>query len=469
MRLTSLYISQYKNLRDFSLSFDGSSFIDVFVGKNGCGKSNFFEALILIFNHLIDFGKADNIIDFKYQIFYDLEGQEHKYIWNGSELKYNGRNRKTVTKSTLPDNILVYYSGHNDTVSTIIEEYQEHFSKRIKNADIDESRKFLGIGSSYKSILLGVLLLQPEISKAKNYVCQKLGISNQKIDINLKLKRPVFANKSVAIDRFDESSFYWGTKGITLGFLQNIVSCIKGSFNHADIYSFENDVYNIKINGELYQEIFKDTPVTEQFRFFDNLNTLEMMEEMSASFSLSDGSTATINQFSDGQFQSVYIYSILEFFKDRKCLLLLDEPDSFLHPEWQHEFLKQVLDIAEERHHKNHILMSSHSASTIAPMDTTLLNLVVIEDSKVNQEKVSKAEVIRSLSGDLISFSEEEARLNIRYRIDHTDKPILFTEGITDEIIIETAWKKLYPGEDCPFEVQNAFDRIFFEKSILKR
>lgn len=35
MRLTSLYIGQYKNLRDFSLSFDGGSFIDVFVGKNG--------------------------------------------------------------------------------------------------------------------------------------------------------------------------------------------------------------------------------------------------------------------------------------------------------------------------------------------------------------------------------------------------------------------------------------------------
>jgi len=39
MRLTSLYISQYKHLRHFSLNFDGGSFIDVFVGKNGTGKS----------------------------------------------------------------------------------------------------------------------------------------------------------------------------------------------------------------------------------------------------------------------------------------------------------------------------------------------------------------------------------------------------------------------------------------------
>ena len=34
MRLKSVYISDYKNLKDFSLEFDGNSFIDVFVGKN---------------------------------------------------------------------------------------------------------------------------------------------------------------------------------------------------------------------------------------------------------------------------------------------------------------------------------------------------------------------------------------------------------------------------------------------------
>ena len=58
MRLTSVYISQYKNLRDFSLSFDGGSFIDVFVGKNGTGKSNLFEALIEIFRSMFEFIKS---------------------------------------------------------------------------------------------------------------------------------------------------------------------------------------------------------------------------------------------------------------------------------------------------------------------------------------------------------------------------------------------------------------------------
>lgn len=35
MRLRSVSISPHKNLRDFSLDFEGEEFIDIFVGKNG--------------------------------------------------------------------------------------------------------------------------------------------------------------------------------------------------------------------------------------------------------------------------------------------------------------------------------------------------------------------------------------------------------------------------------------------------
>lgn len=49
MRLKYIFISECKNLKNFELNFDGNSFIDVFAGKNGTGKSNLFEALIGIF------------------------------------------------------------------------------------------------------------------------------------------------------------------------------------------------------------------------------------------------------------------------------------------------------------------------------------------------------------------------------------------------------------------------------------
>jgi recombinational DNA repair ATPase RecF len=57
MRLKRVFISHYKNLRDFTLNFDGDSFIDMFVGKNGTGKSNLFEALAEIFRHIVEYDR----------------------------------------------------------------------------------------------------------------------------------------------------------------------------------------------------------------------------------------------------------------------------------------------------------------------------------------------------------------------------------------------------------------------------
>jgi predicted ATP-dependent endonuclease of OLD family len=158
MRLKSVSLSQYKNLVDFSLSFDSDNFIDVFVGKNGTGKSNLLEALIEIFHHLYEYGKKipDSELSFDYSITYEIDNKEHKIEWKSGQLKINNRDRKTIGNTPLPDNILIYYSGHNDTVRNLIEKYEEVFRTRIKRADIRESRRFIGVGSAYKELLLNL-------------------------------------------------------------------------------------------------------------------------------------------------------------------------------------------------------------------------------------------------------------------------------------------------------------------------
>ena len=90
-----------------------------------------------------------------------------------------------------------------------------------------------------------------------------------------------------------------------------------------------------------------------------------------------------------------------------------------------------------------------------------MISLFEIDGNTVNVSKVPKAQVISSLSAGLITFSESEARLNIQHVLSNTSGPVLFTEGITDEMILDTAWAKLYSDVDRPFEIQNAFDCIF--------
>ncbi len=203
---------------------------------------------------------------------------------------------------------------------------------------------------------------------------------------------------------------------------------MKGEFKHREIYDDKSDTYTLKLDRDLFEKEFKtDTPSV--FNHLHNLKILDMLDRISIPLTINDTDQGNVDYFSDGQFQSVYIFAITELFKERHCLTLLDEPDSFLHPEWQHQFLSQIFEISDAAAQTNHTLLSSHSASTISSSDDSLINLFEIDGSTVKVSKVPRSEVITSLSAGLITFSESEARLNIQHNLRNTSGPVLFTEG----------------------------------------
>lgn len=470
MRLKSVFIGQYKNLIDFNLSFDGASFIDVLVGKNGTGKSNLFEALIDIFRHIIEFDRDKAHCDFNYRLRYEIDGGEIEIAWDAGILSINGRERKTIGKTPLPANVLIYYSGHNDNVAKLVEKYEDAFRKRIRRADFEEARYFFGIGPEYKELLLAVLLLQPATCNARRFICQKLDIKTVDAEVRMVLRRPAYATDSrFDIENNDTTDRYWKPEGITKDFLERLSKCIStatGSPVRSEGYFASEDRYILYFDITQIQQEFGDLSAQELFRQFDNLRTLGMLAEISIPLRLTSEKDATISHFSDGQFQSIYIYSIVELFKDRNCITLLDEPDSFLHPEWQFDFLKQVFEITDTAAKNNHVLMSSHSASTITRANDSVINLFEYDGNNVVVTKLKKADVIKSLSAGLITFTESEARLNIQHVLKNTTGAVLFTEGITDEMILETAWSKLYGNAERYFEMQNAFSSGFLRNLV---
>lgn len=469
MRLTSLYIGQYKNLRDFSLSFDGGSFIDVFVGKNGTGKSNLFEALIEIFRHIVEFDRDKAPCDFNYRIGFEIDGKATEIGWDSGKLTIGGKERKTIGKTPLPDNVLIYYSGHNDTVAKLVDQYEEAFRKRIKRADFDEARYFIGIGPDYKELLLAVLLMQPDTCKARQFICQKLGIETVASEAKVVLERPAYAADSrFDIELNDETDRFWQPEGITKTFLDRLHGCINtatGSPVRSEGYFAEPVRYILYFDIAKIRQEFADLTPQELFRQFDNLKTLGMLTEITIPLQLTGGVDATIAHFSDGQFQSVYIYSIVELFKDRNCITLLDEPDSFLHPEWQFDFLKQVFEITDTTTKNNHVLMSSHSAVTLIPHDKKKIKFFDIKGNQANCYDLPKSVAIKKLSADLIKYSEQEQLLSIINAIQIENKPVLFTEGSTDPVILKEAWYKLYEVE-MPFIPFYAFSCTYIKQLL---
>lgn len=471
MRLKSLFISDYKNLKNFTLGFDGGSFIDVFVGKNGSGKSNLFEALLEIFRHIYEFDKEKGDPGFEFIVKYEISGKETEIAWKAGKLSINGKERASIGKTPLPDNVLVYYSGHNDTVAGLVGKYEANFGKRIKKADFDESRRFIGIGPEYKGLLLAVLLMQKPDNKARLFIAGKLGIRTVAPEVRLALQRPSYATDARYDIEDPLADRYWKPEGITKAFLDRLSNCIStvtGGPVRSEGYFATDDRYTLYFDIAKIQQEFANLSAQELFRQFDNLKTLGMLADISIPLKLASGLDATIAHFSDGQFQSVYIYSIVELFKDRNCLTLLDEPDCFLHPEWQFDFLKQVFEITDAAGKKCHVLMSSHSAATLCPLEDQQISLFKIENSAVSCCKRSKKDVIHELSDSFIQYSEDESTLLIDNVIRTSSRPILFVEGPSDVSILNTAYKKLFPNEDIAVLVQDAFDRGFI-KVLLAR
>lgn len=213
MRLRSVLISRYKSLRDFSISFDGDGFIDIFVGKNGSGKSNFLEALIKIFHHIGSLRAGTEGPEFDYELRYEIDGQQVHLAWRGSEFVVNGTvGRQTIGRTSTPDHVLVYYSGQNEKVSSLVQRYEQDFRDSLLRATGPIAPRIVGIGPTCKKLLIVTMLLLPEASVARQILCRKLGILNCRRTIELTIARPDFAPRNDH-DPIDPEQIFWGVKG----------------------------------------------------------------------------------------------------------------------------------------------------------------------------------------------------------------------------------------------------------------
>ncbi|MEL0154134.1 AAA family ATPase [Sphingopyxis sp.] len=464
MRLRSVWISQYKNLRDFKLSFDGDGFIDIFVGKNGSGKSNFLEALIEIFDHIFDFDPTEAGPGFDYTIQYELDRTVTIIEWTDGVLAIDGNQRRTMGRVPRPENVIVYYSGQNRNVGDLIERYEARFRRKVRGAALADSPAFIGIGPDYKKLLILLLLLLPEGRAAREFLVSKLGIQGVGGTVDLTLSQPAFA-RNPTYDHLEPGDLFWGLGGITRAFLDELVSCIKGGATPGALHDRETNLYRMRIDVDLFRRVFAGRNWHEIFQLFNNLKILSMLDGISLPVTLHGFELSDLGLFSDGQFQSVYLFAIAELFKDRNCVTLLDEPDAFLHPEWQFEFLKQTDAISEAAARTNHILMSSHSAATLIPSLGAKVKYFEIKDGGATCYPLPKRVAIEKMSSKLIRYTEEEQLLSIVNAIQIENKPVFFTEGSIDPIIIKEAWHRIY-GSDLPFIPFYAFSCSYLKQLL---
>lgn len=476
MRLRSVWLSEYKNLRDFTITFEGEGFIDIFVGKNGSGKSNFQEAVIEIFDHLFDFDPEEAGPTFDYAISFEVAGEDIAIGWRNAELMINGdAGRRGLGQTPVPDHLLVYYSGHNPNVGELINKYELRFESKIDGPGFANSPKIIAITEGLKDLFLTMMLLLPDAHVGRQALISRLGIKTVGPEMRLMLHRPIYARGRNS-SQFDvdhlQGNKYWNPRGATGDFLSRLETCFSTTPERGPIrtegYQAEIDAYFLFLDLDKLRTEFAGDGMCSLFRQFYSLKVLEMLVSTSIEVELESGFRGGTSGFSDGQFQMVYMLAAAELFKDRNVISLFDEPDAFLHPEWQFEFLNQIDAISAQAARTNHILLNSHSASTIAAKSPGRIRQFEPGEHGMVASQKDKSEIIKSLSAGLITFSESEARLSVEFILSNTSGPVLFTEGVSDVAILETAWKKLHGDAACPFEIVQAFDCAFL-RNLLRR
>ena len=375
----------------------------------------------------------------------------------------------------MPDHVLLYYSGHNPKISNLLSTYEKDFrdtlNRNRNTSPLPESsiRRFCGIGNEYKAILLAVLLLQPEANIARQVVVEKLGIKSISDEILFDLKRPSYAKSTdFDFDPVDPTQRFWRAEGPSRVFLDTLFSSDSKENppirNEGRIDIDKEEHYLMyKLIKSVQSNLSKSTP-KDLFDELDRLKAIGLLDSISIDVELNNGEIIGIEDFSDGQFQSIYIYTITELFKDENCIVLLDEPDSFLHPEWQFDFLNQIQAISDKSSQSNQVLMTSHSASTLLNGQSNKVKLLDVKEDKIVCNEVQKGYAIRKLSSELIKLNADKQILSVIHSIEQ-DRPILFTEGFSDPAIIMTAWSKLYQDE-IPFDVYFGFGCTYLRRLL---
>lgn len=166
------------------------------------------------------------------------------------------------------------------------------------------------------------------------------------------------------------------------------------------------------------------------------------------------GRDCTLNQLSTGEKQIVFRGGfVLNYLKQLQSgLLLIDEPELGLHPDWQSRilgFYQRLMPQSELS--KSQIIVATHSPFVVHNAPNA--KVIILEKNSITGEVQCAAVPAFPSAGRTLAIQAFNVDSFLRTA---QHELLVLVEGETDRLIIETAWKKLYPGSVMFFELRAA-------------
>lgn len=444
------------------------------VGLNGCGKSNVMEALALIFfhvelcisEHLPDYIVDDQIFDprkciieaftLEYFIKNDLDHDSSQSEWSliriskkvgeapvlavfephlgpskifSVTLKDNQEENISFLRQYLPEYVVAYSSGENETLSIPFIKSRLLHLEEFKQATIGNYKTYINPENNLiyidanmsQAILLCCLLFENEETLKSLAEYDNTGIlsvrrfrmclrsrefsdsSNKKYSYFKLLKRdlfPIFEACST-MSWYDDvcKTFYFdfyvndATKQAFKAYFGSSMECFQifRLLYELNYYDVSNDKIEEVIGSKgIYIEGKLSVPGAEDdiFHFLDFYVEKQIEKDRKSCDML-------LRQLSDGEHQFIHTMAICILLKNADSLLLLDEPETHFNPSWRSRFvsiLNETLNNAcngFEQNYKKDILITTHSPFIIS--DCKPENVIILEKDSKGYPKAKKA------------------------------------------------------------------------------
>ena len=449
MRLDYLKIDHFKNLNGFAVDFDETSPepVTVVLGRNGTGKSNLFEALVIIFRDLIE-GKTT--VDFGYELHYTLRGGTVAVrVYNpsaASETMDNGTSQPlliskegkpistfsfVVTENSkehriarkdlpryLPRYVVTYYSGFSNRLERHFFQPQLEFRDELLKGNVIPLRPLFYAKPihSHFALLAFFMAEDPEIAE---FLREYPWIEELESALFV-LKRPHWARGRR--HREDGDPRFWYAGGVVKDFLSCLYDSalaplrlpgrIQHSFDEVEntefLYLYLSGVDKLrklareslarmqKVN-HLQEAMESDSfKAAEFFKLLESTFMSDLIYETRIRVQVRHAGVLTFRELSEGEQQLLTVVGMLRFTRDEDSLFLLDEPDTHLNPAWGMEYLN-ILRKHADTGKNSHLLIATHDP-------------LVLTNLRRNQVAILERDLA---SGAVTSFEPQEDPLGM--------------------------------------------------------
>ncbi len=406
MRIDQVYIQDFKNLKDFRIDLDEQEMYTVLLGQNAAGKSNFLEALVIIFRDL----DLDNDPLFNYAITYQCNGKTLYVIADTGAKERKDRYRIAVKdpddksqlfqaakklsrtqfkrdkREYLPRYLIAYYSGVSNRLEEHFDQHQRNFygelidTKRSKETSLPMRPLFYARLIHSNFVLMSFFSFEEKDERVGKFLKEYFDVIGLD-SVTFVIKRPEWAEsekKQRQIIKENEVSF-WNANGVVSSFLKELYQIAlapiqddivvekdyrKSEKKRDGVYLYLSNVKKLRKLAALYRSE-SGNPNEDFFKVLESTYISDLIQEVRVKVKKekTDG-TISFKELSEGEQQLLMVLGLLRFTKSEESLILLDEPDTHLNPLWKWRYLNLLRDIVEKPD-STQIIMTTHDPLVI--------------------------------------------------------------------------------------------------------